>query len=206
MCGLSSLRRDERGFTLVELLVVIAIIGVLAVIIAPNAFKAVNKSQNSKTVSDLKAVKSAVQSYYADTGQWPSDHYILNDNGPLFKSPSGVAGWNGPYLERYGKSPLVRNPAPGRSYPGWYYIWKTKSTSGTYCCWFDLDNDGTVEVKDGISVCLYGLSLADALRIDQIFDGEGKVGSSGTVNVLNLGGENGALIALLIGRTGNDQN
>lgn len=111
MCGLSSLRRDERGFTLVELLVVIAIIGVLAVIIAPNAFKAVNKSQNSKTVSDLKAVKSAVQSYYADTGQWPSDHYILNDNGPLFKSPSGVAGWNGPYLERYGKSPLVRNPA-----------------------------------------------------------------------------------------------
>ncbi|WP_333870599.1 type II secretion system protein [Desulforamulus putei] len=43
--GCSSLQRDNRGFTLVELLVVIAIIGILAAVIAPNAFKAVEKGK-----------------------------------------------------------------------------------------------------------------------------------------------------------------
>ncbi|MGQ9755989.1 MAG: type II secretion system protein, partial [Desulfotomaculales bacterium] len=37
--------RDRRGFTLVELLVVIAIIGILAAIISPNAFKAIEKGK-----------------------------------------------------------------------------------------------------------------------------------------------------------------
>lgn len=34
------IRKNQKGFTLVELLVVIAIIAILAVVIAPNAFKA----------------------------------------------------------------------------------------------------------------------------------------------------------------------
>ncbi|SHJ08964.1 prepilin-type N-terminal cleavage/methylation domain-containing protein [Desulfofundulus thermosubterraneus] len=37
--------KNEKDFTLVELLVVIAIISILAAIIAPNAFKAVEKAK-----------------------------------------------------------------------------------------------------------------------------------------------------------------
>ena len=45
MFGLPNLRRNNRGFTLVELLVVIAIIGILAAVIATNAFRAVEKGK-----------------------------------------------------------------------------------------------------------------------------------------------------------------
>jgi general secretion pathway protein G len=100
MFGLPSLRRDQRGFTLVELLVVIAIIGILAAIIAPNAFKSVEKAKVAKAEADLKAFKAAALNYYTDTGQWPGDKNPGEDPG-FMTNVWSVAGWNGPYLERW---------------------------------------------------------------------------------------------------------
>jgi general secretion pathway protein G len=104
MFVLPSLHRDRRGFTLVELLVVIAIIGVLAAIIVPNAFKAVEKSKIARTVADLKAIKAAAMAYYADTGTFPpnDDTYGAGSRGMDFlENRAGVDGWDGPYLEKW---------------------------------------------------------------------------------------------------------
>jgi len=97
---LSNLRRDSRGFTLVELLVVIAIIGILAAVIAPNAFKAVEKAKVAKVEADLKAFKAASLNYYTDTGKWPTDQGPGVDPG-FVTNVDNVDGWNGPYLERW---------------------------------------------------------------------------------------------------------
>ncbi len=84
--------RGKRGFTLVELLVVIAIIGILAAIIAPNAFKAIEKAKIARCEADLHAIKSACLAYYTDVGTWPDS---------LDKLMSDTAtGWDGPYLEK----------------------------------------------------------------------------------------------------------
>ena len=61
----------NKGFTLIELLIVIAIIGILAAIIAPNAFNAIEKAKIAKVISDLNAIKTASLIYYADMGFWP---------------------------------------------------------------------------------------------------------------------------------------
>jgi len=96
--------RDRRGFTLVELLVVIAIIGVLAAVIAPNAFKAIEKSKVAAAEADYKAIKAAALNAYTDTGVWPpSSEQEGQDPGLVDKDKwSGAPDtWNGPYLERW---------------------------------------------------------------------------------------------------------
>ncbi|KYH31358.1 prepilin-type N-terminal cleavage/methylation domain-containing protein [Neomoorella mulderi] len=96
--------RDQRGFTLVELLVVIAIIGILAAIVAPNAFKAIEKGKVAAAEADYKAIKAAVLNFYTDTGQWPPNPWesgVPADVYLVTKPDSGYEGWNGPYLERW---------------------------------------------------------------------------------------------------------
>lgn len=93
------LLRSQRGFTLVELLVVIAIIGVLAAVVAPNAFGAIEKSKVAAAIADYKAIKAAALNYYTDTGTWPTDN--AGNTGFVVAPSSPPSGWNGPYLERW---------------------------------------------------------------------------------------------------------
>lgn len=92
------MKKKKKGFTLVELLVVIAIIAILAAIIAPNAFKAIEKSKVATAEADYKAIKTAALGYYSDMGTWPGTGAIGADPG--FISTRG-SGWNGPYLEKW---------------------------------------------------------------------------------------------------------
>jgi general secretion pathway protein G len=89
------MKKIKKGFTLIELLVVIAIIAILAAVIAPNAFKAIEKSKVSSAISDYKAIKTASLSYYSDTGKWPGNSAAATG---FVTDPTGVSGWNGPYL------------------------------------------------------------------------------------------------------------
>ncbi len=117
--------KNKNGFTLIELLIVIAIIGILAAIIAPNAFNAIEKAKISKAISDLHAIKTASLVYYSDMGFWPPDvnrgidpgfmhpypwNPFTGDEGPSLANSSTVPGnwtdvvdenWDGPYLEKW---------------------------------------------------------------------------------------------------------
>ncbi len=87
-----------NGFTLAELVVVIAIIGILAVIIVPNIFKSIDKSKVSSVESDYKAIKNGALSYFFDVGSWPADG---SGAAGFVTKPSGAAGWNGPYIQKW---------------------------------------------------------------------------------------------------------
>lgn len=124
MFCLPDLRRDQRGFTLVELLVAIAIIGVLAAIILPNAFKAVEKAKISRVVADVRSIKAAGYAYYADAGDWPKAGQDSYDPGSgdeygflYFMKTDGSTGWNGPYLEK---------PPGTTPWGGHYRYWKSE--------------------------------------------------------------------------------
>lgn len=107
--------RQERGFTLIELLVVIAIIGILAAIVAPNAFKATEKGKVAAAEADYKAIKAAALAFYTDLGKWPTDNDSGADPGFVtnpFSSDPDKSNWNGPYLERWPS----KNPWGGKYY------------------------------------------------------------------------------------------
>ncbi|MDD5347580.1 MAG: prepilin-type N-terminal cleavage/methylation domain-containing protein [Candidatus Omnitrophica bacterium] len=90
-----------KGFTLIELIVVIAIIAILAAVVAPSAFKTVEKAKFSGTVADWKSIKTAIMAYYSDVGSWPGNctGSACGSTGDLFNT--SVAGWDGPYLEKW---------------------------------------------------------------------------------------------------------
>ena len=101
----------KKGFTLIELIVVIAIIAVLGAVIAPNAFKSIEKAKISATVEDLNSIKTAASAYFTDTAAWPISAANF--------TAGGATGWDGPYLDKW--------PAGGR-WPGSTYTWTVSTT------------------------------------------------------------------------------
>ncbi|MFH1363181.1 MAG: prepilin-type N-terminal cleavage/methylation domain-containing protein [Candidatus Omnitrophota bacterium] len=90
----------RKGFTLIELIVVIAIIAILAAIIAPNAFKAIEKAKISASIEDFRSIKTGAMSYYSDTGAWVATCATSPCNAG-FIATDAAAGWDGPYLEKW---------------------------------------------------------------------------------------------------------
>ena len=94
------MRKAARGFSLVELLIVVAIIGLVAAIAIPNLLNSVDKAKQKRTMSDIRAIGSAVESYAIDQAGYPIasdanalkasiDPYLIN-HIPL------VDGWANP--------------------------------------------------------------------------------------------------------------
>jgi len=65
------MKKGQKGFTLIELLVVVAIIAILAAIAIPQFAKYRVRAYNSAAESDLRNMKTALESYYADNQNYP---------------------------------------------------------------------------------------------------------------------------------------
>lgn len=91
----------KRGFTLIEMMVVIAIIAVLAAVVAPQAFKAIDKAKYSGTIEDFNSIKTAAAAYYADLGSYPSSCATDALCTTQFCTGEGITGWDGPYLDKW---------------------------------------------------------------------------------------------------------
>lgn len=62
----------RQGFTLIELLVVIAIIGLLSTLAVVALGSARVKARDSKRLSDLKQLQTALELYYTDQNAYPT--------------------------------------------------------------------------------------------------------------------------------------
>ena len=69
---MSRLLKKQEGFTLLELLIVIVIIGILAVLIIPNLVSGPQRARDSQRKSDLRNIKTALETYYNDNNSYPT--------------------------------------------------------------------------------------------------------------------------------------
>ncbi len=86
----------KKGFTLIELLIVIAIIGLLATLGIISMTSARAKARDSKRISDLTQIRSAMELYYNDKGTYTfdDDEEGTCADGDLIN----VCGADNPYL------------------------------------------------------------------------------------------------------------
>ena len=95
----------QRGFTLVELLLVLVILALIAGLVLPGIIGKAESAKSKAAASQISRISMSVESFYLATGRTPT---ALDE---LVNEPSGVTGWNGPYI----KNSLLKDPW-GRPY------------------------------------------------------------------------------------------
>ncbi|MBU0596567.1 prepilin-type N-terminal cleavage/methylation domain-containing protein [Patescibacteria group bacterium] len=93
---------NKKGFTLIELLVVIAIIGLLSTLAVVALGSAREKARDSKRLSDVKQLQTALELYYTDQNEYPTEALAvdLGDTNYACLNASGFAatGCATPYM------------------------------------------------------------------------------------------------------------
>ena len=121
--------KKESAFTLVELLVVIAIIGLIATLSVIALGNARSKSRDSKRVSDIKQVQTALELFFNDQGRYPTA--VEWNTGSLYATgPFGTTT----YIERIPTAPIGGSCSNDYSYA-------PNSTGDDYTINFCLESD-----------------------------------------------------------------
>jgi type II secretion system protein G len=135
------MKKRESGFTLIELLIVIAIIGILAAIAIPNLLNAVQRGKQKRSMSDMRALATAIEAYAVDNNQypaalcaggiWTSANIALNTNSFTNLTPTYIA--TPPRIDGWGQFFQYGSDAPGNNYAV-ASSGRDKSFSGTVNC------------------------------------------------------------------------
>ena len=131
-------QRAHSAFTLIELLVVIIILAILAAVVIPRVVGRTEDARVSQAISNIQSFSSQMETYYADTGGYPTQDQGLN---ALITNP-GTPKWNGPYLTNTPKIPLDPWGHP--------YIYKTPGDDGRPYDIISAGKDGQPGTEDDI--------------------------------------------------------
>ena len=86
-----------RAFTLIELLLVLVILATLAALVVPKFTRRSEQAKVTGARADIANIEVVLDAFEVDCGRYPTTQEGL---GALLNEPTGLAGWQGPYLKR----------------------------------------------------------------------------------------------------------
>jgi prepilin-type N-terminal cleavage/methylation domain-containing protein len=87
------LKKEERGFTLVEVLIVVILVAILAAIAVPKYMQVVKGARASDAKVQMNAILNAAKIFEQETGYWPGDLTILEEDGYVELEESTKRQW-----------------------------------------------------------------------------------------------------------------
>ena len=77
----------QQGFTLIEMLIVVALIGILATVAVGQYQRAIVRAKEATLKENLFVMRSAINQYFADKGEYPFDLQTLVDDDYIYRMP-----------------------------------------------------------------------------------------------------------------------
>ncbi len=159
---MKNLHNRRGGFTLIELMIVVAIIGILAAIAIPNFLRVQLKAKSSEGKTNLAAIRTAEESYYAEYGNYvsalPSPPTTAANQKTNFSHPVPSEGF-----DRVGWTP------EGQVYFNYSVEIESDASEFTAASHADIDNDADPQywgyAKGGMDGQSHG-ALGTCLRAD----------------------------------------
>jgi len=134
---------DKKGFTLIELLVVIAIIGLLSTLSILALSSARARARDTKRVSDVKQIQTALEMYFNETGAYPTTSMVV--------AGGSVSTTNSVFLKTVPTPPTVSDGSGqcAASQPNYTYVAYNTSGGGTYSLQYCL-GAGVADIPFGL--------------------------------------------------------
>src|ERR1043165_765794 len=164
----SNPKPNRRGFTLIEMIGVLAVIAILASLLIPKIYEAINNSRISNAALSYNTVKTALADHFAKYGSLTSsngvtiatpipnfDQVLLSEGflDKTFQVKIGTAGSANTFVE-------VRDAVAATTAP-----------NGSNVPAYDLDGTGTVNDATGSAVVqavIGGVTLGDAFALSTL--------------------------------------
>jgi len=126
----------RQGFTLIELLIVVAIIAILAAIAVPNFLEAQVRAKVSRTLSDMRTMRTGLEAYRVDGNVYPETDEglaaLTAGKRSLYRLSTPVAYLTSmpqsPWKENYGTANPA-DPKIAQSIKSYLYVRKRNSTT-----------------------------------------------------------------------------
>ncbi len=162
-----SLKKRNKGFTIVELLIVIVVIGILALLVITTYSGIQAKARNSKRSSDVKSLQTHVEAFFSQNGYYPS---IADLNSPSWRATNMKS--IDPLALKDPSSTCDPSPASGSSTcivaapAAKAYAYAVQNSAGASC-----ESDDTTCVKYTLTATFEGTVSGQTTAVAKNLDG-----------------------------------
>jgi prepilin-type N-terminal cleavage/methylation domain-containing protein len=185
MKSIKNTQRRRSGFTLIEMIGVLAIIAVLAALLIPRIFSAINESRVNGAALSYNSLKSAATTYFGKYGRFGGNG---GTNFTGTELTNGVSNWDSAYLLTGG---FIERPFETKLGTGSNIQVRGASSSVTAVdatnTAYDLDGSGTTvnDVTGAVvlQAILSNVAEDDAIELNNKIDGTTLGAASGAADL-----------------------